>query len=315
MTDPETPDNPEATENTEASAPETEATGTADTALGSGDDAVQGAADPGDWRADLPDDLRDWSKKFTSREAALKSHRELESRLGKSVVLPGDDATPEQIAEFRKKALGVPDAPDGYEIKLPEDLPDALKSDDEGVKARLGKFAEVMHGAGAPPEAVQAASDFYHQMLVETLQQQEQALTAKSEQAITELDREWGGDKEANDTYGKRAVALFDDTDGRFKEFLNTSSIDGIPAGNHPEFRRMFARIGRAMAEDRPHMNPTEDEARSIQSEVDKVRADKEAALRKGDRAEAQRLDEVERQLYAKQHGDAPIVGSRQRQY
>lgn len=277
------------------------AAGAGSDTLGSalGGDTLAGGAQATDWRADLPDDLKDWAKKFTSREAALKSHRELESRLGKSIVLPGENATPEEIAEFRRKALGVPESPEGYEVKLPDNLPDALKSDEEGTKARLGEFAKAMHEAGAPPAAVQAASDFYHKMLAEAFEGQAQALQSLNEQKVAEIEREWGGDKEANITYGKRAVAMFDQ-DGQFKEFLNSATIDGVQAGNHPEFLRMFARIGRAMAEDRPHMEPTEEEARSVEAEIDKVRRDKADAMRKGDNRMAEQLDRRERELWAK---------------
>ncbi len=59
---------------------------------------------------------------------AVQSYDEL-SRLfgadkaGRTVMLPGDKATPEELAAFRTK-LGVPTDAAGYELKMPEGFPD-----------------------------------------------------------------------------------------------------------------------------------------------------------------------------------------------
>jgi hypothetical protein len=81
------------------------------------DDAKAPNAEATGWRDTLPDDLKGWAEKFDSPATALKSHRELEKKLGKSVTLPGKDATPEEVQAFHKK-LGVPDSAAEYKGRV-----------------------------------------------------------------------------------------------------------------------------------------------------------------------------------------------------
>lgn len=283
---------------------QTEATSAGTTAATS--DAV--AAPEYDWRQGLPDDLATVASKFTSPAAALKSYKELESRLGKSVSLPGKDATPEEIAAFRKRALGVPDSADGYEIKLPEGL--ELTDD---LQSSLTAFKERMHAAGASPAVVQEAVAFE----LETAQRLDEARKAdmakRAEEAISTLKSEWrGADYERNVELAKRAVKTFDG-DGEFAKFLETAEVDGIRAGDHPQFLKLFAKVARGMTEDTVHIGPSRDEAETLQERANEARAKRNEARQKGDYKAVERYDAEERQLLSRLHGSAPIVGSQGR--
>lgn len=259
------------------------------------------AEPPANWRDSLDDDLKGWAEKFESPAAALKSYRELEKRMGRSVTLPGKDATPEEVQAFRKKALGVPDAPTDYKFELPDIAPEEVRADPMSDPL-LKEFVETSHANGKSPEQVQADLNLFYKAIAAS---QEQA-TAERERALQKADedltREWGTDKDANLTFGRRAVKQFD-ADGQFAEFLNSATVDGVPVGSHPAFVRMFAKIGRALAEDTVQLEPTEAEVQQAESQITKIREQRNDALRRGDRALANKLDQQERDIYARMSG------------
>jgi hypothetical protein len=265
------------------------------------------AASAEDWRASLEEDMAKRAQKFASPADLAKSYFELESRLGKSVVLPGKNASEEEIAAFRKR-LGVPDSADGYTLPLPEEV-----VSDEGAMARLNAFREKMHKAGATPASVQAAYETYQEMVSAASEERTAAMEAAREKAEADLRKEWRGQEfDRNVSYAQRALQSFDG-DKTFQSWVESAEVDGIKVGNHPQFLKLFAKIGRTMSEDSVHLAPSEDEVLSLNEQVSKLRDDKREAMKRGDRATAQRLDEQERQLYARLDGSAPIVGKSQR--
>lgn len=87
--------------------------------------------------------------KYKTEAELFKGIANLATLAGKKtegIRVPGPDAKPEEIAEFRK-ALGVPETVDGYEIAKPEDLPEGVQWSEDTVKA----FAGVLHKHGVPP--------------------------------------------------------------------------------------------------------------------------------------------------------------------
>ena len=259
------------------------------------------------WRDSLDDDLKSWANKFDSPAAALKSHRELEKRLGKSVVMPGEDAKPEEIQAFRKKVLGTPDSPEDYKITLPEHVPQEVR-DNPLSDPMVKEFVEQSHALGKSPDQVQADLDLFYKAMGSLQEQAEQQAAKRAQEGIDALKQEWRGDFEPNTVYAQRAVKQFD-TDGQFKEFLETETIGGIPVGNHPAFARFFAKVGRALSEDSVQLEPTETEIASYTEQANAIRAKRNEALARGDNAAAQRFDAQEREIYARM-GNQPIVGT-----
>ena len=252
---------------------------------------------------DLPPELRSWAEKFDSPATALKSHRELESRLGKSVLLPGPKATPDEIAKFRK-ALGVPDDPSGYQIEI------AAEELDEQTEEWLGRIAGKMHAVGSPPATVQAAVEIMGELMNEGVQAHEAQVTEQRQAALEELQRDWPGQEfTRNGVFANRAISQFDD-DGSFVKFLDQTEVGGGKLSNHPTLVRLFAKIGRAMSEGTAELAPTEGEIDNINAEIRKIRERKEAARRAGDHRRAQELDQAERDLYAMRGARGEIVGS-----
>lgn len=96
---------------------------------GDGGDAGTGGIDP-DWYGNLSAEAdgetasnRDWikAKGFKDLDGVTKALRFAEKAIHDSgrVKIPGEGATPEEVAAYHK-AIGVPEDPKGYEFKAPE---------------------------------------------------------------------------------------------------------------------------------------------------------------------------------------------------
>src|SRR5581483_7834125 len=113
--------------------------GMAGAANGGGQGSTSASADP---LAGLQDaGIREWVGKSgfkditpQSFEGLAKKARDAESLIGKSVQLPGDNATAEELAKFYNR-LGRPEKADAYEFKLPDGLPANFNYDAEQAKA------------------------------------------------------------------------------------------------------------------------------------------------------------------------------------
>jgi len=172
---------------------------------GAGDGGAQdgGAGGTGDapWYSTLPTEQHALiqTKGWKDAGAVVESYTNLEKllgadRAGRTVTIPTDKSTPEEIAAFHTK-LGVPDKAEGYEIKIAE-----------GVDPTFSKMmAAAMKDAGIPKGAGEKLAAVY--------QQQEAAATtaflAQSDADMRALQTEWGADFDAKlETAGRGAAAL-----------------------------------------------------------------------------------------------------------
>lgn len=107
--------------------------------------------------AKLPDELKGLEK-FRSPKQLLEGYSNLSQLLGKkadAVVIPGPDATPEEWAPVLKR-LGVPDSPEGYQLKAPDQLPEGVTVDAEELK----EFAKTAHQLGLTPQQVAKLQEY-----------------------------------------------------------------------------------------------------------------------------------------------------------
>lgn len=250
-----------------------------------------------DWRAALGEDLRPKLEKFASAADLAKSYVELQSSMGKRVVVPDENATEEQIAAYREK-IGLPKTVDEYKLAIPEDLPEGLV-DPAIAGEELKKYAAMAHEAGIPPAHMQKLVNQFYADQAAAAEQAVAAETKATEVALGDLFKSWGRDKDTNITYAQRTLKQFD-ADGKFTEFVNTASVGGVKLGNHPAFLELFARMGRAMAEDGAQLAPTQTEVVSYREQADAARKKRDEARARGDMAEAMRFDAMERDLLAK---------------
>src|SRR3990167_279142 len=201
---------------------------------------------PSDWRAGLTGDFaplaqektlekyqgKDWSEAGPHLAKALVEATKLIGAKAPALVVPGDGATPEQVAAYRK-ATGVPDAPYGYSISWPEFPP----GEDLDEAAR-GAWLTRMHQIGAPPHIVQAFATLYGQHLA-TLHN---GYRREAEAAGQELRRDWGPNYDANLGRANRAIQQYGGD-----ALVDLFAQNGM--GRHPLVVRTFSQIGQDLVE------------------------------------------------------------------
>lgn len=163
------------------------------------DAAAAAAAGPASWP-------EDWRNLLTGGDAAgmklLERYPSVEDvykrmlsqeqiiRRGAHKTLPTlpENPTEDQVAEYRK-AVGVPETPDGYGLKFADDLK-PTEADNE----MLNGFIADMHRQNIPPGAAKAAFDWYQAQLGRA---REEGIAAQQRQRHTNeltLRKEYGAD-------------------------------------------------------------------------------------------------------------------------
>ncbi|MEO3472926.1 hypothetical protein AAFN86_13740 [Roseomonas sp. CAU 1739] len=130
---------------------------------------------------DVPEKFWDAETGAIRVDALVKSYRELEKRLSQRIVPPGEDAPEEERIRFRR-AIGVPDAPDGYAIEPKHDLCCA----DDGINQRL-------HQAGFSQPQAQLVYDLAAERLLPLIA--EAASQFEAERQVEKLREHFGGEE------------------------------------------------------------------------------------------------------------------------
>lgn len=239
MTDIETPPLAETTESRQTDFPDV-------TEMGPGEGT--------DWRATLPPDMHSFANQFASPADAVKTALDLRQKLSTSVQVPAADADPAKRLEVFNR-LGRPETVDGYDVSLPENLPDWVSLEDESVQGAQRSFLEAMHGTGATQEMVDAALGWYWNHLSESESARDRVIEDEFANAEAGLRREWGRDFEGNLEHAGRAVAAFGGQ-------VLGDTLEQFGLSNHPAVIRAFARVGRSMGEDTMISGPMTDTTR-----------------------------------------------------
>lgn len=186
----------------------------ADTGGGAGGDGAGSGGDGGDggagasWFDGLSDTNGDdkrlsdlaWmkNKNYADLSTAVAAMRGLESKLAqKGVVVPGDDASDEEKAAYRK-ATGVPDAVAGYEDPK---IPDGFEAD----VALLAPLKELALAGGIPAPMFKALA----QGLVDAQLVQVNAEIAAHDKQRDAVFAEWGAQKDHNTALFQRGMEAF----------------------------------------------------------------------------------------------------------
>ncbi|HQS69738.1 MAG: hypothetical protein B7Y36_08250 [Novosphingobium sp. 28-62-57] len=205
----------------------------------------QGAVDP-DWYQHIPAEagegdepsLRDWLKSAGIKDIAglAKVARDNQKAVRDSgrVKVPGEGATAEEIAAYRK-AVGVPEAPTGYEFKPPvgeDGQPLELNS------ATLDRIATFAHKHGLPKGPMEALVSDYIQGELDDRNTRTRALDSEAQAWVKAQGAEANAKIAAID---KAATAL-----GLTKE-----DLQGLRMAWGPEKAlTVMAKLGAGMAED-----------------------------------------------------------------
>jgi hypothetical protein len=135
----------------------------------------------------------------------LKSYEHAQKLLGKqanAVIIPKDDAAPEEVAAFRAK-LGVPDSVEKYATKI-EGLPEGMALDEAGVK----QFNELAHKTGLTPSQAQEAVKFYAGIEAQRATAAQEAAKAEYAAGQKALGELFGKGYETEIAVTKRGVQL-----------------------------------------------------------------------------------------------------------
>lgn len=155
----------------------------------------------------------------------------VESAKEPDVDKPGEKEKPKEPEKKDEK----PVVPEKYEFKAPEGV--------EQLDAQaLAVFEPIAKELGLSQEQAQKLVDIYPQIQQQQAEAWSNQVADWGEQA--KADKEIGGDK-LTASVGQAQKALDQFGTPALREYLHNSGL-----GNHPELVRIFAKVGKAMAED-----------------------------------------------------------------
>lgn len=259
------------------------------------------AFDFGKYRETINDaTLKAYSERFQNFDEVLKTHQEQRQQLSDRIRIPSDKATDEEIGKFRK-ALGVPDLPTGYEIKLPDGL--TLSEDD---KAIVDAWRPIAHQHNVSAKA-------FNGMIAESLKLSksleeafEKRLTTAQAEAEAALKKEWSVDYDKNLALAKRAAISLGGEE--FWNFLDAAMIEnGGKLASSPAMLRFLANIGRKSDESDLMLMSSTAEKQTAQQKLDALLKQYPVDSKEYKTPAVQQQIDA---LYDVLHGKKPIVGT-----
>lgn len=216
-----------------------------------------------DWRSALHEDLRDnpTLSNFKDINSLAAAHVNLKSHLGRDKIakpVTSDDWN--DVYNF----LGRPESPDGYEVKLPDEIPEPIKAqfNDEA----LGNFRQKAHELGLNSEQASALVAWQ----AENLSGQFNALQEQQGQSIEEgekaLRKEWGRGYDQNVKFAHKA---FEEYGGEELAAL----MDQSGLGNNPAVLKAFANIAKSTMADKDLVGAVEGAGRVLTPEEAQMEA------------------------------------------
>ena len=225
---------------------------------------------PDDWRDQVAEDKKDLKTlaRLGSPKDLWKAHKALAAKFdgGDLVKLPGAKATKEERAEFFK-ALGVPENAAEYLDKIKLSNNRILGDADRPV---IESFAAAVLPAGATPDVVSAAADWwfdFEQARNEQRAQEDADYRVESEVA---LKQELGG----GFTRVANAIGtLFEGAPPAVMDLLlNGRSADGRLLGDHPEIVKWLGSVALEMNPAAPMHAPDGDNLKALNDEIAELR-------------------------------------------
>lgn len=249
-------------------------------------------------------ELKTWvqAKGWKDPAAVAESTYNLEKligfeKAGRTVVLPKEDATPEELRAFHQK-MGVPEKADDYlgVLKVPEGQSDAFAK----------QAANWFHEAGIPPKQAAILAEKWNAYAQEQGTQQQTVSAQQSEADFGKVVSAWGKDADANLELGKRAAQQFipaKTSDERAAMLGKIEAAIGTEA-----MLNMFASIGKGMGEHRMvtgegsmfGMSPAEAQAKIASLKSDKTWTQ---AYLSGDKSKLSELERLTKIAYPEQGG------------
>ena len=198
-----------------------------------------------DWRSKISADGKHLKtlERFDSPKSMFDSYMALRQKLDSGELKPVSEfpagGKPEQQAEWRK-AHGIPDAPEGYELAFDDGL--VIGEHDKPI---VDGFLAAAHSANASPQQVNQIMHWYYEEQERVLTAQEEADANFLRESEDTLRAEWGGDFRTNINMIK---GLVDTMPADVRDlFLNARLGDGKALVNHPDMARWLAMNARTI--------------------------------------------------------------------
>jgi hypothetical protein len=159
-------------------------------------------------------------------EALVNAQKKIDSGVIKSKL--ADNATPEQIAEYRKEN-GIPEAPDKYDTTLPNGLVIG-----EADKPVVDDFLKYAHGNNWTPAQVKQGLEYqFARQEAMRVDNENKDATFKQE-STAELGKRYGGDFKRNISHVDRFLDEF--PPGVKEKVLGARLPNGRLAGSDPDY-------------------------------------------------------------------------------
>lgn len=260
------------------------------------------ANDNQDWRAGLPDDLKDLAthKDIKSLEDLVRSHDNVQRMVGDSIRRPSSDASEADWNKFWDKfadipgVARVPNDPEGDWSDVLRKMGKPETPADYGVKDE--KVAAIMHEQGL---SKRQATALYDTVTAELNQRNEQE-QLRVQQGVSQLREKWGDAYDRQLHNVRQVLGILDSKagDDRFTKALTTTTV-----GQDPAVIEMLATVAGLLDEPKLEtgnggrfgFSKTPDQLRDRIGELERT-----DAYKAGDK---QILDELSR-LYSQLHPD-----------
>ena len=175
--------------------------------------------------------------RYKTGEEFAKGFKAQSELVGKKGVIIPDEASDDVTRANYRKAMGIPDSADKYDIKTPEGLHKEVQVTPEG----MAEMKSILHAEGLSNKQAEGVIGKYYETMSNALNQRdEKALLMKGE-AESSLRNEWGKDFDANSTVARRVVEKFGG-----KEALEAFG----DLGNKPEVMKFLSNLGKTISED-----------------------------------------------------------------
>lgn len=195
-------------------------------------------------------DEKTFVNNYLNAQKMISSHGEKLKKATEGLVkVPGENATKEEIAAYRK-AVGVPDKPEDYKFNIPAN---ASEFDKKGFELIANVLKPVVHEEGISPSKISRVFD----KVVESLAHQNAELQ-KQGQALLDADIQSMKEK-YKDKYdsviksGDDGLVKFDYKDNpvgtNFKNLIDTYGI-----GNAPAVREFLYEVSKLVLSDDVHL-------------------------------------------------------------
>jgi len=205
---------------------------------GGGQVANQTSSQQSPWYQEFPEDVRGLveTKGWQSPVDAIQSYTNLEKFLGadkanRGLVLPKDDATAEEWGQVYDK-LGRPKDAAGYNLPVPDGTDGAF------AQEAAGKFHEL----GLTSKQAQQLTEWFNDKSSGAMSDMQTQQVQSAEQQMSELQKEWGKEFDANIESGRRAARQF----GVSEEMLNKMEN----ALGTKDMLKFFSNVGKGVGED-----------------------------------------------------------------